>query len=246
MQNYDFGEPNNEHGIKRYPEERFEIMGPPRPGKPFSLHEHLRFQRVVSHLAPGSVLDVGAYFGDFLKAARAAGHEIAGTEVNQARCDTANEALGEKVVVEDFRHGCLAQFGDRQFDNVVCMEVIEHLPDDRIAVHELCRVANKRVIVTVPFDERIIKDRCIHCGELNPRNGHLRKYDFDTFQTRLPESGWKLAANQQFGHRRATRLAGRFPGQGMQMAVGLKLDRWLCARKSARATWLLAILERTG
>lgn len=62
------------------------------------------------------------------------------------------------------RHGAYEQhvmdatrmtFADGEFDTVLCMEVLEHIPGDgpERALAELRRVAGKRLIVTVPFCE---------------------------------------------------------------------------------------------
>lgn len=46
-------------------------------------------------------------------------------------------------------------FEDSSFDCVICMEVIEHVPDEKMrsVIRELRRVARKRLIMSVPFEE---------------------------------------------------------------------------------------------
>ena len=46
-------------------------------------------------------------------------------------------------------------FDDNAFDNVLCMEVLEHLEkiDFAKALHELRRVTRKRLMITVPYKE---------------------------------------------------------------------------------------------
>jgi hypothetical protein len=46
-------------------------------------------------------------------------------------------------------------FGENEFDSVFCMEVIEHLHPDHLApaLAHLRRVAGRRLVVTVPFNE---------------------------------------------------------------------------------------------
>lgn len=90
--------------IEHIDDEYFEMLGEQKPGI-FGVLDAYRFRLVLDQLLPGSVLDVGVYFGDFLKLARKHGHEIAGTEVNEARKNLANSLLGEDAVVIDFRNG---------------------------------------------------------------------------------------------------------------------------------------------
>ena len=42
------------------------------------------------------------------------------------------------------------EFGDRSFDAVVCLRVLMHTPDWRQSLGELCRVADRRVVIDYP------------------------------------------------------------------------------------------------
>lgn len=177
--------------IERISDEYFEMLGAPKPGHTFGLIDRYRFNAMYERLSFGSVLDVGAYFGDFLKLARKGGHTVFGTEVNAERVEGANFSLGEDVVRFDFRNGLLRSFDDKSIDNVVCMEVIEHVPDDKLAISELCRVAKKKVLISVPFQEKIRSTLCVHCNNYTPYHGHLHEYDYGTLHGLLPED-WKI------------------------------------------------------
>ncbi|MFZ5573399.1 MAG: class I SAM-dependent methyltransferase [Thermodesulfobacteriota bacterium] len=159
-------------------------------------------------LASGSVLDVGAYYGDFLKMAAKNGREISGTEINQKRVDLANSILAKNCVRLDFRNGKLSSFQEDDVDNTVCTEVIEHVPDDRSALKELCRVTRKKVIVTVPFKETINKVLCVHCSQYTPYSGHLHTYDFATIENMVPE-GWVIRKKTSFAKKMTFLLFGR-------------------------------------
>jgi 2-polyprenyl-3-methyl-5-hydroxy-6-metoxy-1,4-benzoquinol methylase len=41
-------------------------------------------------------------------------------------------------------------FPDRRFDAVICMEVLEHLPDPEAGLAELCRVSRRWLLLSVP------------------------------------------------------------------------------------------------
>ncbi len=43
-------------------------------------------------------------------------------------------------------------FPDRSFDLVICLEVLEHLPQPALALQEICRVARQRVLLSVPHE----------------------------------------------------------------------------------------------
>jgi len=123
----------------------FEVLGEPKPERSFDLLDAYRFDLCYRQVGPGSVLDVGAYLGDFLKLAQKDKREIFGTEVNQDRVNLVNSILGSDVVRLNFRNGSLDQFESNTIDTVVCMETLEHVIDDRYAVSELCRVAKREL-----------------------------------------------------------------------------------------------------
>lgn len=219
-------------------------MGAPRPKRPLGLMDRLRYQVALKHLAIGSVLDVGAYFGDFLELARARGHKVMGTEINEARCGVANDRLGADTVIPDFRDGRFETFASDSVDNVVCMEVLEHLPDDATALGELCRVARSRVVITVPYEEQILEERCIHCHKLTPRHGHLRRYDATTFPRMLTGSPWRVLESKPFGTSKTRRLLRPIPIRSFRRAAAEPLDRFLCRGLGCKGTWLLVVLAK--
>ena len=73
------------------------------------------------------------------------------------------------------------QFQDNEFEAVVCAEVLEHIPPERLprACSELARVARSSVIVGVPFrqDLRCARTTCVECGGENPPWGHVNSFD---------------------------------------------------------------------
>ncbi len=196
--------------IEELPEKYFNALGRPKPGAPFNALDLYRFELAHGFLAPGSVLDVGSYFGDFLKIVRKndESRKIYGTDVNEERVNLANKILEAEVVRLDFRNGALSTFDENSIDNVVCMEVIEHVPDHERALRELCRVARKRVVITVPRNEKIVRHLCIHCGEYTPSSGHLHSYKIDSFDEMAPED-WIIFRRGSFGNKISRKIASR-------------------------------------
>lgn len=182
------------------PDDYYEALGDLPFKKRLTCIDTYRFQRVLKYLTKGSVLDVGAYYGDFLRSAQDYGYNIIGTEINKKRVDKANVALGKDVVRMDFRHGKLETFRENEVDNVVCMEVLEHIEDYKKGLQELCRVAKKRVIITVPYKQEVRTQPCVHCCQYTPLSGHLHgSFDLESFDDILPE-GWYILKKGTLGN----------------------------------------------
>ena len=70
-------------------------------------------------------------------------------------------------------------YPDNSFDTVICSDVLEHIGKHKVALHELNRIARKKVIITVPAYQWLY-------GEYDRLVGHHRRYhasDFPEYQT---------------------------------------------------------------
>lgn len=89
-------------------------------------------------------------------------------------------------------------FPDEQFDVIICLHILEHIPDDRKAMAEMFRVTKPGgfLLVMVPtygqntyedFNVTSPKDRVKHFGQ----HDHVRKYGMD-IADRLSATGFKV------------------------------------------------------
>jgi ubiquinone/menaquinone biosynthesis C-methylase UbiE len=115
-----------------------------------------RFLRRVSEVAaterPRRVLEVGCGEGIVLAtlAARLPGTRFDGLELDEMALEQARvRCPGAKLVRGD---ACELPFGDQSFDLVVCLEVLEHLPEPVRALRELRRVARGGCLLSVPHE----------------------------------------------------------------------------------------------
>lgn len=92
------------------------------------------------HVVDGArtVLDIGCndlYFSNRLKAL---GYDVTSADL---------EPLAEEVVQCDVMD---TGFDDQQFDVVIALEIVEHVPDPVKALHELRRIARRQLIISLP------------------------------------------------------------------------------------------------
>jgi 2-polyprenyl-3-methyl-5-hydroxy-6-metoxy-1,4-benzoquinol methylase len=90
---------------------------------------------VADTVTTGSLLDVGCGPGLFMELAQQAGFRVTGLEYNPTLAARARERTRAEVVEGDFLSSDL---GDRRFDVVTLLDVIEHLADP-IAALKRCR-----------------------------------------------------------------------------------------------------------
>jgi hypothetical protein len=72
-------------------------------------------------------------------------------------------------------------FPDRSFDLVLCAEVLEHIPPEKLlrVCAELARVTRGHLVIGVPYqqDIRVGRTTCVRCGGKNPPWGHVNIFD---------------------------------------------------------------------
>ena len=109
---------------------------------------------VLDYLSSGSsVLDVGCGAGAYGPALVAAGHQWTGLEVNP-HCLRLLEQRGlpfRRTAPGAERLPC----ADEEFDEVICIEVLEHLEQPEPFLEEISRVIRKRALFSVPNIEVI-------------------------------------------------------------------------------------------
>jgi SAM-dependent methyltransferase len=93
------------------------------------------------------------------------------------------------------------EFEDNTFDAIICLHVLEHIPEDIKAMRELCRVLKPGgwAILQVPiwaFETVEVPGASRdHYLELYGHSDHVRRYGFD-YKNRLEKSGLKVKIDQ--------------------------------------------------
>jgi SAM-dependent methyltransferase len=106
-------------------------------------------------VVPGSrILDLGCARGEHALALARAGFDVVGADSDAAllellRTNAGNEGLAVETWLQDVQAG-LPEAGT--FDAVVCTEVLEHVPDYRLAMREIARALKPggRACISVP------------------------------------------------------------------------------------------------
>ncbi|MEZ4379820.1 MAG: class I SAM-dependent methyltransferase [Nannocystaceae bacterium] len=109
--------------------------------------------RMIDRVKPRSILDVGCGEGYMLAAIADAGvdAELAGLDLSAPAIADARARLGDRARLEVRDANELADLGE-QFDMVLMLEVLEHLPDPAAMLPLLGRLARSHVLLSVPWE----------------------------------------------------------------------------------------------
>lgn len=155
--------------------------------------EHRRLEALVRLLKPQTgerVLDVGCGSGWLADRCRVAGGEVWAMDIAPSGVAGARRRFPQVAAyqVGDVYH---LPFAAHTFQVAVLSEVVEHLEDIGAGLAEVRRVLGPggRVMVSVPYRERIVHHLCIHCNRLTPANAHLHRFDAGDLEKRLQAAG---------------------------------------------------------
>jgi SAM-dependent methyltransferase len=206
------------------------------------------------------VLDAGCGSGrtmvDLQRYGDVVGIELSEDAAELARSRGCGEVVGGRVEELPWDAGT--------FDLITCLDVIEHTPDDRVALRELRRVAKPGgwLLVTVPAYQALWSSHDV-------ANHHYRRYARRTLRVASADAGWQVVRITSFNSlllppAAAFRLAQRrraANGNGAtsnELRLGplwlnkvletpLRLEaRWLASGHSLRAGLSLLAILRNG
>jgi SAM-dependent methyltransferase len=140
---------------------------------------------------PGAaaILDAGCGSGRTMQELAAFG-SVSGVELSEPAAEVARaRGVGEVVICR------LEQlpWSAESFDLITCLDVIEHTPDDRVALAELRRVCRPggHLLVTVPAYPRLWS---VH----DEVNHHYRRYSRVALRAAAVDAGWTIERMSSF------------------------------------------------
>ena len=165
------------------------------------LPDNERALRVLNGFFParGKLLEIGSYLGIFLDRIRAAGWTTVGLEPDPGPANYARSKY--HLQIED---GILPQpkFNEGEFDAVMMLHVIEHMPDPAANVREIRRILKPGgflVVETPRFDSLLFKllgrrERSIHnC------NGHIFYFTVPSLRQLVEKQGFEVVRTELVG-----------------------------------------------
>ncbi|MFA6110211.1 MAG: class I SAM-dependent methyltransferase [Candidatus Latescibacterota bacterium] len=158
--------------------------------------EARRIEALVRMLAPSAgerMMDLGCGSGWLAARCRRTGAEVHAVDLSPRGVAAARRRFPE---VDRFHVADVYRlpFQPASFDALVLSEVLEHLTEPVQALVEVRRVLlpGGRLLICVPYRERILQHLCIHCNRLTPANAHLHSFAEADLAAALEEAGLRV------------------------------------------------------
>ena len=154
-------------------------------GDPMQIHLHeQRYVKALGQVLPtDDLLEIGTGLGVFSERVAPAVASYRGIEYDEEACRAARERVAEPEWITQGDAQALT-FAKDSFDTVVCLEVLEHLPDYRKALDEICGVlrTDGRLIVSIPYTKIGAPSKINQYHLYEPGEDEFRKELEDRFE----------------------------------------------------------------
>lgn len=165
------------------------------------LPDNERALHVLSGLLPkrGKVLEVGSFLGIFLNRIRADGWEVTGLEPYRPAANYARTRYGLRIL-----EGILPvpALPDGEFDAVVMLHVIEHMPDPAASlreIHRLLKPGGVLIVETPRFDSLTFKLLGRRERSIQNCAGHIFFFTAPTLRRILERNGFDVFRTEFVG-----------------------------------------------
>ena len=148
----------------------------------------------LKKLVPGATLDAGCGMGEYSLFLAESGHKVLAFDPSGFAVNTLVENAGTEFKVEA-QVNTIEEFQDsRKFDNIVSIEVIEHVQFDRAATQKFYSLLKEggTLVISAPAMTFLF-------GELDRVSGHFRRYSYYGFRKILLGAGFKQVSIKSYG-----------------------------------------------
>src|SRR5262245_16866200 len=157
---------------------------------PFSRHIRRILKNLIRPLEIKTILDVGCGQGSLLIDLKLEFPHLRpfGIDISEAAVQLARQRVPEgQFWVMDIEH----ETPDNKCDLVVCSEVLEHIPDDILAMRNLRATTGKYIVISTPQGKMRTFERQV---------GHVRNYAPGELVRKLQASGFDIISVVEWGY----------------------------------------------
>jgi len=160
---------------------------------PTARHLELMIVKLIKRIMPiNSILDVGCGMGVIIK--RIKKHfpniKVTGVDISDDILYIARNYVGIDVNVEYFQLDIGQKVLDKQFDLIVCSQVLEHIKEDVTAIENMNKMCEKYMLITVPGGKHNSTSKIV---------GHYRHYKKKELVEIITRKGFKILYLREWG-----------------------------------------------
>ncbi|MBD3170031.1 MAG: methyltransferase domain-containing protein [candidate division Zixibacteria bacterium] len=146
------------------------------------------------------IIDIGSGSGELSRDLIATGFDVVPVDLSLKNLTgAASKGESDPVLTDAYR----LSFLDNSFWGATLSSILEHCQHPEKVLSEAVRVVDEgcRVIVVVPYDERIVYHQCIHCNKPTPSHAHLHSFDQKKLKSLFELCGLRILKIKKFANK---------------------------------------------
>jgi 2-polyprenyl-3-methyl-5-hydroxy-6-metoxy-1,4-benzoquinol methylase len=170
----------------------------------FSLTEKRRNQytlKLANIQAGQKVLDIGSGRGWFSLLAASYNADTTAVDLSHTNLERIKQSDDrvKTLLADAINTG--AEAGS--YDLVVALEVLEHITNPEQALQHWASLLKPggRLLITVPYKEKLRYELCIHCNKKTPHSAHLHSFSREKLCALIRSSGLRVVSTSLFCHK---------------------------------------------
>jgi 2-polyprenyl-3-methyl-5-hydroxy-6-metoxy-1,4-benzoquinol methylase len=150
--------------------------------------------RELDSLATGNTLDAGCGIGEYSIFLAEQGHKVTAFDPSPFAVRTLLEMGGAKLGIDVQINTIEGYHPSEKFDNIINIEVIEHIEFDEIAIKKLYSLLKNggSLVISAPATPFLF-------SEADRISGHYRRYYFENFKKTLCDAGFEVLQIKRYG-----------------------------------------------
>ena len=210
--------------------------------------EHNRLHEYILAQIPANanwILDTGCGGGWLAKSQTGKGRNVISMDISDI-----NPIKATKNVAYPTHFGLVADvfempIKEGSIDCIVASEIIEHVPDPKRFIGALFDVLKPggKIIITTPYNEKILCSLCIHCNKLTPANAHLHSFTQESIKKFIP-AGISNIKTSVFNNKVLVRLGMQKMLSFLPLPIWKAIDNLANAVTKKRAYRLMLVIEK--
>ena len=163
-------------------------------GSPIKFVRNALVFKELNKLTPGVTLDIGCGIGDYAVFLSKRGHKVTAFDPSPFAIEQVTERKGNDFNIKTEINTIEEFYSSELFDNIVGIEVMEHIESDKVALQKIYSILKKggSMLISVPATPFLY-------SQTDKHSGHYRRYSYANFKKLLMEVGFKNVQIIKYG-----------------------------------------------
>jgi len=163
-------------------------------GSPVKFVRNAKVFIELDKLVPGNTLDAGCGTGEYSKFLLDRGHEVTAFDPSPVVIKKLMEKDGKELGIAIEVNTIEGFSSSKMFDNIISIEVFEHIESDQTAIKKLYSLLKKggSMVISVPATPFLY-------SKADTISGHYRRYSYEGFMKLLTDAGLRELRIKRYG-----------------------------------------------